>query len=58
MKITVKPDPKNAEAEGKKINFQMHDVFNDKAIVREARKIIKTRWPKMLKGNYEITHEF
>jgi len=30
----------------KKINFTMHDVFNEKAIKREANKIIKTRWPE------------
>lgn len=37
MKITFYYDDK-------KINFQMHDVFNEKAIRREANKIIKKRW--------------
>jgi hypothetical protein len=38
MKITFYYDDK-------KINFTMHDVFNEKAIEREAKKIIKKRWP-------------
>lgn len=58
MKITVRPDPKNKDAEGKKINFVMHDVFNEKAIVHEARKMIKTRWPNMLKGQPEFKWEY
>ena len=58
MKITIRPDPKNKEAESKKINFLMHDVFNDKAVVREARKVVKTRWPKMLKGEPEFKWEY
>lgn len=31
-----------------KITFVMHDVFNDEAIVREAKKIIGKRWPEVL----------
>lgn len=47
MIVTVRTD-------NEKINFEMHDVFNQKAIGREARKIIKKRWPEVLKQDYRL----
>lgn len=39
MKITIKtPD--------KKINFSLDDHFNEKVIKKEAKKVIRERWPE------------
>lgn len=47
-----------ADDKPKKINFTMHDVFNDKAIKREAKKVIKTRWPEAVGKIEDIKWEY
>lgn len=42
------------ETKPKKINFIMHDVFNEKAIRREVMKIVKKRWPDAAKNIFNI----
>lgn len=56
MKITV-----TSEKHGIRRNFVMHDVFNQEAIEREAKKIIRKQHRDIIdktSGDYRITHSY